>query len=199
VNQSSTRGLVPPRPNLGPEPWSDSQSIATGVVLAVTLFAVLVILFVWRQIRRGRTRRVGRVRSNQSPRDATPRGRLVALSDSIRDALADQFGTTWRAKTIEELSAEVKLEEVLGSEQLRELIRFLDQVDHLKFAPERPNHRHQSLEGELTNWEPRLADLKKRIQAKPRGRVKSPTNNGGGPPNSRIKMGRVANASARSG
>jgi hypothetical protein len=91
--------------------------------------------------------------------------------------LAAQFGTAWRAKTIEELAAEVRLEEVLGCEQLRELIRFLDQVDHLKFAPERSNDRRKSLEGALTTWEPRMADVKKKIQAKPTRRLKSPAFN----------------------
>ena len=61
---------------------------------------------------------------------------------------------------------------MLGPDQLQELIRFLDQVDHLKFAPERSNHHHESLAQELAAWEPRLADLEKKIQAKPEGRSK---------------------------
>ncbi len=81
--------------------------------------------------------------------------------------MANQFGTAWRAKTNEELAAEPRLAEVLGHDQLQELIRFLDQVDQLKFAPERSNHHHESLERELAAWEPRLADLKKKIQANP--------------------------------
>jgi hypothetical protein len=91
----------------------------------------------------------------------------------MRDVLTKQFGTAWRAKTTEELAAEPRLAEVLGHDQLRELIRFLDQVDQLKFAPERSNHHHESLERELAAWEPQLADLKKTIQAKPDARQKN--------------------------
>jgi hypothetical protein len=90
--------------------------------------------------------------SNRGPGDTTPRGRLVAHSLSIRDVLANQFGTAWRAKTTEELAAEPRLAEVLGPDQL-----------------------HESLERELATWEPRLTDLKKKIQAKPEGRPKNKT------------------------
>jgi hypothetical protein len=171
VNQPGARRLVPPRPNLGPEPWSEAQPLAGFFVVAGTLACLLLVWLVWRRGRRGRVGRLARDLISQRPRDVTPRGRLVGLSDSIRDVLANQFGTSWRAKTTEELSAEVRLEDVLGREHLEELIRFLDQVDHLKFAPERSSHHHEALERELTIWEPRLADLKNKIQAKREGRV----------------------------
>jgi hypothetical protein len=166
VNPASARGLVPPRPNLGPEPWTDAQPIwplllAAGV-LACLLFAWLVL----GRRRRGSVRANGLGIPNASPRDATPRGRLVTHSDTIRDMMATQFGIAWRAKTTEELSAETLLEQVLGRDQLQELICFLDQADQLKFAPERSNHHHELLEQELATWEPRLADLKSKIQAK---------------------------------
>ena len=41
----------------------------------------------------------------------------------------------WRAKTNEELAAEPLLLESLGDDRLQELIRFLVEIDHLKFAP----------------------------------------------------------------
>jgi len=97
---------------------------------------------------------------------------LVALSNSMRDVLANQFGAGWRAKTTEELSAEVRLLEALGREQLQELIRFFDQVDRVKFAPERSNNQHDSLELTLNTWEPRLAELEKKIRARREGRRK---------------------------
>ena len=139
--------------------------------------------------------RTGPLLSNQGPRDTTPRGRLVALSHSMRDVLTNQFGTAWRAKTTEELSAEPRLAEVLGHDQLRELIRFFDQVDQLKFAPERSNHRDESLERELAAWEPRLADLQKKIQAKPAGRSQNKTVRSA-PRGSSKKIGRAEAAPA---
>jgi hypothetical protein len=81
--------------------------------------------------------------------------------------LSIQLGTSWRAKTIEELSAEDQLGQLLGESDREELIRFLDQVDRLKFAPERSNNRDESLRQELDNWEPRVAALRSKIQAKP--------------------------------
>ena len=173
MNPANARGLVPPRPNLGPEPWSDPPPIALFLWVAGALACLVLIWFARRRLRRMRVGGAGTHLSNRGPGDTTPRGRLVAHSLSIRDVLANQFGTAWRAKTTEELAAEPRLAEVLGPDQLHELIRFLDQVDQLKFAPERSNHRHESLERELAAWEPRLTDLKKKIQAKPEGRPKN--------------------------
>ena len=96
---------------------------------------------------------------NQEQPDVTPRGRLVALSKSTRNALAARFGTTWRAKTTEELAAEPLLAEVLGPEPLRDLIEFLDRIDRLKFATERSNPIRQPLENELADWNPRIAGV----------------------------------------
>jgi len=172
VNDAVPRGLVPPRPNLGPEPWPGDLPVAAVLLAAGALISLVLAWFCWRLIRRGRARSG---RSSLAPRnqlDATPRGQFVALSDSIREALIRQFGTAWRAKTTEELSADAQLAHALGPEPLQELIRFLDQVDHLKFAPERSNHHDQSLEQELAAWTPRVTGLLKKIQAKPDGRFK---------------------------
>ena len=113
--------------------------------------------------------RVPTARASTS-RTSTPRGRLVALSMSTKNALAARFGPTWRAKTTEELAAEPTLAEVLGPEPLRELIEFLDRIDRLKFAAERSNYIRQPLENELADWNPRIAVLISRIEAKSNGR-----------------------------
>jgi hypothetical protein len=175
VNEAAPGGLVPPRPNLGPEPWADDQSIVEILAATGILASLMLAWLFWRLYRRGgvRSRRSSLAPQNQP--DATPRGHFVALSDSIREALIGRFGTAWRAKTTEELSADKALEDALGREPLQELIRFLDQVDHLKFAPERSNHHDESIQQELATWKPRVADLLKKIQAKPDGqsRMKS--------------------------
>jgi hypothetical protein len=195
VNPANARGLVPPRPNLGPEPWSDPPPIALFLWVAGALACLFLIWLVRRRLHRARVNRAGPNLANQAPRDTTPRGRLVALSHSMRDALTNQFGTAWRAKTTEELSAEPRLAEVLGADQLEELIRFLDQIDQLKFAPERSNHHHESLERELEAWEPRLADLKKKIQAKSETRLKnSPLRSGPRSPSLKIAHAETAHA-----
>jgi hypothetical protein len=114
----------------------------------------------------------------------------VAFSRSIRETLADQFGTAWRAKTTQELATEALLVEVLGREQLDELIRFLELVDHLKFAPERSNNHHESLEGVLTNWEPRIVAIGKKIQTKPERKLK-PATADSRPQNSKPRVSRA--------
>jgi hypothetical protein len=135
------------------------------LALVVTLAACLV----WWTVRRRLARSLeGPVAPD--PLDVTPRGRLVALSSSAKSALATRFGPAWRAKTTEELAVEPALRALLGPEMLQELIAFLDRIDRLKFAPERPNHTGRSLDQELAAWDPRVAGLIQRIGARESGR-----------------------------
>ena len=161
--------LVPPRPNLGPEPWPKSSPLESlWLVLGILILPVAAWL-IWRMCAPP-----GSAVPIRTPApaalDVTPRGRLVALSTSTKNALASRFGSTWHAKTTEELAAESALKDVLGPEMLGQLIEFLDRIDRLKFAPERPNHNGRSLPEELAAWDPRVAGLIARIGAKANGR-----------------------------
>jgi hypothetical protein len=192
VNPAAARALVPPRPNLGPEPWSEPNPLATYFVLGAIVAGLFVVWFGWRRLGRLRAARAVADLSSQNPRDTSPRGRLVALSHSLRTVLAGQFGQAWRAKTNEELSAEPRLAELLGHDQLQELIQILNDIDLLKFAPNRSNSHQESLERQLSAWELRLAEVGKKIQANParkpkNGRLKP------GPPKSRLEITRPAN------
>jgi len=186
VNDLVSRGLVPPRPNLGPEPWQDPHPLIRALPWLIFLVFMVLVFFIGRRFRGSRVRsRQGRLRpgalteSNPSPRD-----RLVGLSASIREALTVPFGTACRALTTEELAADSRLEKLLGDQDLHELIRFLDQVDRLKFAPERSNHQKEILQEELTTWEPRVEFLRDRIRSKPRERAKH-----GGPRKRFVRQG----------
>jgi hypothetical protein len=174
VNKQVGQRLVPPRPNLGPESWSEAPPVAVVVIVAAALGGLLIAWLFWRWHRKRRSR-IRRDVKTPGPHDATPQGRLVACSQSIRETLANRFGTAWRAKTTQDLAMENLLVEVLGREQLDELIRFLDLVDHLKFAPERSIDNHESLNNELTNWEPRIVAIGKKIQTKPERRQQAAT------------------------
>jgi hypothetical protein len=172
VNDAAAPGLVLPRPNLGPEPWQDPQPITSAYPALLGLALLLMAVLLWRRYRRKAARK-GRdplASGDLADSHPSPRDRLVALSGSIRDALTVQFGTSCRAKTTEELAADDRLEQLLGQAELRELIRFLDQIDRLKFAPERSDHPQDVLADALTSWEPRVESLRARICAKPRGR-----------------------------
>jgi hypothetical protein len=175
VNDAASPGLVPPRPNLGPEPWLDLQPMNLVWPALLVLVLLLLAVLLWRRSRRNaaRARRDNLAPGDLADSNPSPRDRLVALSGSIRDALTVQFGSSCRAKTTEELAADDRLEQLLGDEELRELIRFLDQIDRLKFAPERADHQQDVLADALTSWEPRVETLRARIRAKPRSRVKA--------------------------
>ncbi len=167
------RSLVPPRPNLGPEPWPKSTSpelywLAAGIPALGILGWVS-----WKLLRR-RSARSGTGATAVDQVDPTPRGRLVALANSTKNALAAQFGPTWRAKTTEELAVDPVLAEVLGPEPLGELIEFLDGIDRLKFAPVRPKDSRRSFQEDLAKWDPRIAEVITRIKARPNGRQESP-------------------------
>jgi hypothetical protein len=100
----------------------------------------------------------------EPPAEATPRDQMVALSATIRQALADKLGPAWRAKTTEEVAIDRELETILGRDHLEELSRFLDRVDHLKFALDRSNSDEESLERQLAQWQPRVAELTAKIR-----------------------------------
>jgi len=120
-----------------------------------------------------RHRRIARGKGEKRPLlerpDATPRERLIGLSGSLREALTDRFGASYRARTTEELSADGQLGELLGGELFEQLIHFLDEIDQLKFAPVRTPHHQHALEQELVEWEPRVKNLMTQIRDKPSG------------------------------
>jgi hypothetical protein len=174
-DNDDARGLVPPRPNLGPEPWRDvpppSRLLLPAALVAVAVIA-LVLAWIWRR-RRAALRTRQALAAAETVAEPTPRDRLVGLSESIRDALTVPFGTSGRAKTTEELAADERLAGLLGDDGFRELIRFLDRIDLLKFAPARGGSHRESLDEMLTDWTPRIAALDARIRTRPKARGRS--------------------------
>jgi hypothetical protein len=169
MSEPLVKTLVPPRPNLGPEPWPRSRPLDPFWLFLAIPTSVFVLWALMRFLRR-RLARSRPDRAALADLDLTPRGRLVALSTSTKHALTARFGPTWRAKTTEELAAEPILAEVLGPEPLKDLIEFLDRIDRLKFAAERPDQIRQPLEDELAGWNPRISSVIARIEAGSNGR-----------------------------
>ena len=124
--------LVPPRPNLGPEPLEPGPAWPIwGGLVAVILVAEW--LRSWR-----RRRRVDPSSAIQAPVEpvGSPREVLIGWADRARDALAVRFGPTRRASTTEELADDAGLIEQLGPELAAELLALLRAADRAKFAPD---------------------------------------------------------------
>lgn len=160
------RSLVPPRPNLGPEPWPDAGHDHWwyfGLGAAVCALAAIG-LPLWR---RGRRRPPASPQSQAETAAETPEGRLLQLAELARETLASRFGPSIRARTSEELREDPQLREALGESGLSELMVLLEAADRRKFAPLPSPDRPEPVPvpdpvlAELSAWEAwcrRLAD-----------------------------------------
>jgi len=153
LSQESPGMLVPPRPNLGPEPWSEvppswQLPLAMGLAAATLLLAAF-----WLLIRR-RARRRQEIPSRIQPAiaDDSPSAQLLNLAGQVRETLATRFGPSIRARTTEELSADPAVKEALGDDHFESLIRLLATADQWKFASPPGNGQTESLLDELSRW-----------------------------------------------
>ena len=124
--------LVPPQPNLGPEPFKEPALVwpwfiaIFGVVITVALFRL-------RKPRTGRSQTAGSAMADV----ATPVPsveRMAMLSAEVRRSLALRFDETWLAKTTEEISANAALNDRLGTDGATRLVDFLRAADLARFA-----------------------------------------------------------------
>lgn len=135
---SADEPLLPPRPNLGPEPWQASNGIDFGdtVVLAlIVLILVSVALLAWRRRhrshRRATTKTPGLILESES---LTPADRLVARAEAVREGLIAAFGPGWAARTTEEVAAAPELSHRIGADRASQVVALLTEADRAKFA-----------------------------------------------------------------
>jgi hypothetical protein len=130
--------LVPPYPNLGPEPmaraWTDAfWPLATGVG-----FLLIVAVVLGRHLRATRRARAGAETGILSDdASVSDRERIIARSREVRAALVARFGPQWLAKTTEEVAAALAPGGVLPVELAARLQTFLDLADLAKFGGDR--------------------------------------------------------------
>ncbi len=129
---------LPPRPNLGPEPWPEPPAGSREwVAWAVAVAVVLVVVMVWRWSRRRRRPIQGRIPVAGGPgavsEEPAPE-RVVRLSAEVRRALADRLGSPLPAMTTEEVLARMAAEPAFSKDGLEPLRSLLREADRVKFA-----------------------------------------------------------------
>ena len=134
--------LLPPRPNLDPEPLDSARPI-TSASIALWVTAILAFLFFGAIVRRRWRKPVSRyaVPSEKHFDSSTtsPADRLAALAASVRESLARGFGEIIRARTTEEITTDLELSKGLGTEDFARLTAFLSATDVVKFAERTPD------------------------------------------------------------
>jgi len=150
------KGLyTPPRPNLGPEPFSDSNFWPLAGLVGASALAFFIL---WK-LRSGK-RSLSR-RSAVTPSLTTQSGPtspllaqdpLVEWSVTIRATLAQQLGPAWLAKTTEEIANDPFLEGVIPDPLRQRLETYLAAADRTKFGLA-PEIRISPVEEEVPTWE----------------------------------------------
>lgn len=150
AGRASAETLAPPRPNLGPEPMSadGSPALATAALLLGGFLVLVAMAILWRR------RRLAD-RTTEPPGaflDDSPEARLLALRERARTILARRFGPALRARTTEEVAADVQLAEVLGGDDLVRLINLLRAGDRALFDREAVAASAGDRSAELADW-----------------------------------------------
>ena len=134
--------VILPRPNLGPEPWSEPVLTwgVTELVLGSAVAAVAVLL----AVRKARHQRAwlganaaGSAGSEPvGDTELSPGHRLIASSGAVRAALIAGFGPGWSSRTTEEIALDPTLGDRLGADTAGLIVAYLQRVDRAKFAGE---------------------------------------------------------------
>jgi hypothetical protein len=159
--------LIPPRPNLGPEPWPETSSITIKLVEFGLLLICLGIVAFW-GIRRRRMKR-GRQHPTRPPAaapDDSPEAQVLYLAGQVRDTLNARYGPCTRARTTEEICADSQLREAIGGRHMDQLTRLLQTADRLKFAPHSEDEYKDNLLNDLSTWDVWLKSFLREIPVK---------------------------------
>lgn len=131
--------LIPPRPNLGPEPWDEGGGAGLGTMVGVGAVVAIAILLAGWGWTRSRRRRRGPERIAPTTDDPGPTDPWITASEAARAALIRLFGPSWRSKTTEEIAADAALGDRLGPDRFEDLIALFLRADRAKFAADGPS------------------------------------------------------------
>lgn len=124
--------LIPPFPNLGPEPLAEPRwplPLLVGVLLL--LLGGIAVLWI-RRLQRRRSARPSGVVERPDSLDGLPPE--VSWTESLREALVARFDESWRAKTTEEIAGSEEIGAILGNEAMETLIALFRASDLAKFG-----------------------------------------------------------------
>jgi hypothetical protein len=144
--------LLPPRPNLGPEPWPSAWA-TYGPYLTIALAVFWIGLTAWRVYGRGAGSRGRRIVGRGPSREAEgAQESLVVWSGRVREALATRVdGREWGARTTEEIAEDPLVTAALGAEGALALVRFLRVADRAKFGTSATEAGPDEVRG-LADW-----------------------------------------------
>ncbi|QDV36117.1 hypothetical protein ElP_40300 [Tautonia plasticadhaerens] len=134
--------LLPPRPNLGPEPWRDLDGADPWAISAAVLLLASVAVIGARVIARRRGRAASVPAPAPGPAGPSAPGsradRLVARAEAIREAIIAHLGPSWAARTTEEIADSPELASRIGPDRAARVVALLAEADRAKFAGEVP-------------------------------------------------------------
>ncbi len=165
-----TKGsAIPPRPNLGPEPFPEPSPSLWPAIFSVLILAVVLVVAVLVRRQKGAIRR-GAAKIHPGCRQdfgepLTSRDRMIALASKVRVALSGRFGPSVLAKTTEELADDPEIGRVLSQAEFDDLIGLLNTIDRMKFSDVGLGNRENWREGELATCEQSVARLTEALKA----------------------------------
>ena len=128
MRQDEGTASLLPRPNLGPEPWPEPPGFSAWWWLS----GVILLAAIAGSIRRRRDVPAPLTLEDvdgSAARSCTER--LIALAQTVRQAMSTRVGPTWAARTTEEMAASLGDVEPAVRERI---LRLLDDADQAKFA-----------------------------------------------------------------
>lgn len=163
--------IVPPRPNLGPEPWDDHAAVDWIIAIIFVIFIMNFFFYCYQMfLDLKNVRRLKRESAADESANDDPKAVWVAWSNRVRAALDLEFGASHSARTTEEIEADPAIKSGLSAERRDRLIAFLREADLAKFAGE-----SIALDAEtISAWETWVVEFCRDSQSPPRPKTPKP-------------------------